>query len=177
MFKSLGVKPTLQTLVASLSHLAGGFLVGSVLVIAATRFSRAGTPSFSYPTVPQSTINELLCYMQTGDGRVLNLDRLCGSQPNGQSQLQALPQLSQDLIISELRNDNGRIVGRVVNQTGQVTDLVRVNYEVVDANGGMVENTTTYTQPPTLEPGQSATFQIMPPSGATARMTAIEWGS
>jgi hypothetical protein len=174
MFKSLKVKPNSQTVISSLSHLSIGLLF---LAIATTRFSHAGTPSFSYPTVPQSTIDELLCYMQTGDGRVLNLDRLCGNQPNVQSELQALPQLSQDLIISELRNDNGRIIGRVVNQTSQTTDLVRVNYEVVDGNGQMMENTSTYAQPPILEPGQSAIFQIVPPSGATARMTAIEWGS
>jgi hypothetical protein len=51
-----------------------------ILSIGETVFSSSITAALTYPVVPNSEIDTLVCYMQTADGRILNLDTLCGKE-------------------------------------------------------------------------------------------------
>ncbi len=57
-------------------------IVSSVLIlsIAETAFSSSITAGSQYPGGSNSDRDNLLCYMQTEDGRILNLNNLCGKQ-------------------------------------------------------------------------------------------------
>ncbi len=54
--------------------------VALIPLIAEIAVSRPLAAQSSYPVVPSSDAEMLLCYMQTPDGRVLQLDRLCGKE-------------------------------------------------------------------------------------------------
>jgi hypothetical protein len=49
----------------------------SILFVADTAFSNSLPTGSIYPEVPNLDIAQPVCYMQTGDGRTLNLSRLC----------------------------------------------------------------------------------------------------
>jgi hypothetical protein len=57
-------------------------ILSSVLIlsIAETAFSSSITAGSQYPGIPNSDRDNLFCYMQTEDGRILNLNNLCGKQ-------------------------------------------------------------------------------------------------
>jgi hypothetical protein len=48
-----------------------------ILSLAETAKSTSITTDLRYPVVPNSEIDTLVCYMQTADGRILNLVSLC----------------------------------------------------------------------------------------------------
>jgi hypothetical protein len=59
-------------------HLIAVLLAVSTLLIAETALSSSITPVSQYPVVPNSDIDNPVCYMQTADGRTLDLSNLCG---------------------------------------------------------------------------------------------------
>lgn len=61
-------------------HLKAVFASVLILSIPEAAFSSSITSGSKYPAVPNSDINNLLCYMQTADGRTLNLNNLCEKQ-------------------------------------------------------------------------------------------------
>ena len=60
-----------------LFRLTGVFCAVLMPLIAETAFDRPIALGSQYPVVPSSDRDELVCYMQTADGRVLNLHSLC----------------------------------------------------------------------------------------------------
>lgn len=46
--------------------------------------------SLAYSTVPNSSVDTLVCYMQTADGKTLDLGNLCGNSPKDEGILKKL---------------------------------------------------------------------------------------
>lgn len=69
-------------------HLIPVISIASILFATETAFSRPPATDSRYPVVPSSDINNPVCFMQTADGRTLNLSSLCRkvSQPTTQAQ-------------------------------------------------------------------------------------------
>jgi hypothetical protein len=61
-------------------HLKAVLSAVLILSIAETTFSSSITTGSQYPLVPNSDFDNLFCYMQTEDGKILNLNNLCGKQ-------------------------------------------------------------------------------------------------
>jgi hypothetical protein len=60
-----------------LFHLRAAFYAVLISLITETALGRPLAVDFKYPEVPNLDMDELVCYMQTADGRVLNLQSLC----------------------------------------------------------------------------------------------------
>lgn len=144
-------------------HLTSVFF--SILFILETAFSLPLTASFKYLVVPSSDTDKLVCYMQTADGRTLNLDNLCINQLSDQSQI----------LIGDLKYDGATLSGSVINKTNKTLYLARVNYEVLGKDGSVIESGTAYTEPSTLSPSQTATFQTSTSRNGSVRTTSVQW--
>ena len=136
----------------------------SLLFMAKTAFSQPPTVSYKYPVVPSSDTGQLVCYMQTVDGKTLNLSSLCGKKTNVQSQL----------LLSGVVYEDDNMIGHVINKSNQTIYQARVNYEVIGENDSVIDRGTLATDPPTLSPGQMATFQAFLPGGRQVRTTSVE---
>ncbi len=150
-------------------HLTAVLWAGSILFIAETAFSLPLTTGDKYPVALSSDTDMPVCYMQTGDGRTLNLSSLCRDQPRPQSQ-----SAQSQLVISDLRHEGDQMSGRVVNNTGKTLHDAKVNFEVIGENGSVVDEGVIYTDQQTLNPGQTASFNTFMPSGTNVRITSIE---
>lgn len=136
----------------------------SLLFMTKTAFSQPPTVSYNYPVVPASDTDQLVCYMQTVDGKTLNLSRLCGKKTSVQSQL----------LLSGVVYEDDNMIGHVINKSSQTVYQSRVNYEVIGENGSVIDRGTLATDPPTLSPGQVGTFQAFLPGGRQVRTTPVE---
>jgi hypothetical protein len=110
-------------------HLTATFSALSILFVTETALTLPLTPSSKYPVVLSSDTNKLVCYIQTADGRTLNLDSICKSQLNTQSQT----------VISDVSYDDGHMISRIVNRTDKTVYPARVNYEVLGKDGSVIE--------------------------------------
>jgi hypothetical protein len=146
-------------------HLIAALSAASIPFIAETAFSRPLTASSRYPVVPSSDSGELFCYMQTADGRTLDLSRLCGNKPSGESQV----------VISEVSFVGNRMIGRVVNKTGKTVYDIEVNYEVFSKDGTWIGRRSIYLNPVALGANQATTFRTILPSSSKVRTTSVEW--
>lgn len=54
----------------------------TVLMAALPKLALGDPPNFAYPVVQNADDSALFCFMQTGDGRTLNLGRICGTSTN-----------------------------------------------------------------------------------------------
>jgi len=136
----------------------------SLLFIAKTAFSQPPIVSYKYPVVSTSDTDQLVCYMQTIDGKTLNLSSLCEKKTSVQSQL----------LLSSVVYEDDNIIGHVINKSSKTVYQARVNYEVIVENGSVIDRGTLVTDPPTLSPGQVGTFQAFLPSSGQVRMTSVE---
>lgn len=145
-------------------RLTPALLATSILFIIETTFSRPLTAGPEYSLVPSSDTDKLICYMQTADGRALNLDSLCRKKLSTQSQIN----------IIELKYEDGQMIGLVVNNTSKTVYDAKVNFEVLGENGSVIDKGIIYTEPQTLNPGQTATFKTFMPSGTNMKITSVE---
>jgi hypothetical protein len=65
--------------------------------------------------------------------------------------------------------------GLIVNNIGKPVYNARVNYEVIDENGNVIDKGAIYADQPMLSSGQTNTFEAYMPSGAKVRTTSVEW--
>lgn len=139
------------------------FITASSL-IAAKSATGLPRPNFSYPTASAPEKDQLVCYMRTADGRTLNLTRLCTrSAPRPQ------------VVISGVVRQDGMVMGNVANQTGRDVRDVKVNYEILDRQGRVVERDAALTEPQNLRPGQTAMFEAIADEGQTIRTVSVNW--
>jgi hypothetical protein len=54
----------------------------TVLMAALPKLALGEPPNFAYPVVRNTDDSTLFCFMQTSDGRMLNLGRICGTSTN-----------------------------------------------------------------------------------------------
>lgn len=57
----------------------------TVLIAGLPKLAFADPPNFIYPVAPSADDSNLFCFMQTSDGRTLNLGRICGTTTTTQS--------------------------------------------------------------------------------------------
>jgi Protein of unknown function (DUF3426) len=72
-----------------------------------------------------------------------------------------LPQLQLNFVNSRSDSpDNFLVEGQVINQGNQPANYVKVSASFYDVNNQLVDVKNAYTQPSTLQPGESAPFEI-----------------
>lgn len=118
-----------------------------------------------------AAIDEPLCYIQTPDGRTLNLDNLCRQQSSPLA-----PANSKGVQITAVNYDGKLLRGQVTNFTKNPIKSVKVNYEVVDNNGNIIDAGRVDVQSANIPPGGIAFFQenINYP-GANVATTFATW--
>ncbi|HAA28628.1 MAG TPA: hypothetical protein DCE56_14250 [Cyanobacteria bacterium UBA8553] len=130
--------------------------------------------------VAQSRDNSFVCYMQTPDGTTVNLTNLCGLQPTSTvnpARVSAADAEAIKMPISRVRYDGNFLSGRVTNQTDDTVQGVKVNYEVRDRKGNLIDNGFIDAQPSTIPPGGSASFSGMTVKGAKVQPTFVDWSN
>ncbi|MBD2094063.1 hypothetical protein H6F90_02700 [Trichocoleus sp. FACHB-591] len=140
--------------------LTASFSVASIFSIAEIIFSPPSYGFETYPLVSSQSIDELICYMQITDGRILDLSDLCSK-----------PQVE----IGEVFRSNGYISGNIINKTDKTVHDIRVTYEVLNAGGTVIERDSTSTNPQALAPGESAMFKVITVNSGTVRIASVIW--
>ena len=81
--------------------------------------------------------------------------------PSEQTTTPKLPQLQLNFINSKSDSpDNFLVEGQVINQGNQPANYVKVSTSFYDVNNQLVDVKNEYTQPSSLQPGESAPFEI-----------------
>jgi hypothetical protein len=124
--------------------------------------------------IAQNTpVNEPFCYIKTPDGKTVDLGKLCDKQPASGTSQTCIPgaNISAKVSIATANYDGNFFSGQVLNQGCKTIKNVKVNYEVLDESGNLIDNGFIYAQPVTLAPGQSATFRGAVVAGAKVQAT------
>ena len=118
-------------------------------------------------------VDEPFCYMKTPDGKTVDLGKLCEKPPaSGTSQTCiAGANMVAKVSIAQANYDGKFFSGKVFNQGCKTIKNVKVNYEVLDELGNLIDNGFIDAQPATLAPGQSATFRGAVVAGAKVQAT------
>ncbi|NJK68588.1 MAG: hypothetical protein HC941_20530 [Microcoleus sp. SU_5_3] len=120
-----------------------------------------------------SVIDEPFCYMQTPDGRTVDLGKLCEKQPAGNNSQNCIASsnISAKVSIASANYDGNFLSGQVINQGCKIIKNVRVNYEVLDEAGNLIDSGFIDAQPAAVAPGKSANFRGPVVAGAKVRAT------
>ncbi len=122
------------------------------------------------PAWSGSVPTDSLCYMQTANGQLISLDRLC-TPVLPKSTAVANPRM----VVDQVDYDGQQLQGVVTNQTGEPVSQVTINYMLVDAHGKELD-AGMITQRVAIAPGDSLPFErVSPNPGATVRIEAIDW--
>ena len=125
------------------------------------------------PIAQNSPIDEPFCYLKTPDGRIVDLGKLCEKQPASRTSQTCIPgaNIAAKVSIASVNYDGNFFSGKVINQGCKIVKNVKVNYEVLDESGNLIDNGFINTQPITLAPGESAAFRGAVVAGAKVRAT------
>ena len=150
--------------------------ISSLLILVSSSLAFSKPLLADTPAVENSEIDVPLCYMQTTDGRTLNLVNMCG-QETAPSTPKACTASSDNAKISIANSsyDGNFLIGQILNQTCKTVKYIKVNYEVLDELGNIIDNGFIYAQPVNVEPGQSASFRGAVVSGAKVQATHLDW--
>jgi hypothetical protein len=120
-----------------------------------------------------SEIDEPFCYIKTPDGRTVNLGNLCGKQPASRTSQTCIAgnNISAKMSIASANYDGNFLSGQVINQGCKIVNNVKVNYEVLDESGNLIDSGFIEAQPVAVAPGQSAAFRGPVVAGAKVRAT------
>ncbi|MEG4029745.1 MULTISPECIES: FxLYD domain-containing protein [unclassified Microcoleus] len=120
-----------------------------------------------------SEIDEPFCYMKTPDGKTIDLGKLCEKQPALGTSQTCIPgsNIAAKVSIAATNYDGKFFSGQVLNQGCKIIKNVKVNYEVLDESGNLIDNGFIYAEPVTLAPGQSAAFRGAVVAGAKVQAT------
>ncbi len=120
-----------------------------------------------------SQIDEPFCYMKTPDGKTVDLGKLCEKLPTPKTAQTCVAgaNIAAKVSIAAANYDGNFFSGKVINQGCKVIKNVKVNYEVLDESGNLIDNGFIDTQPVTLAPGESAAFRGAVVAGAKVRAT------
>lgn len=130
------------------------------------------------PTSPielNSEVDAPVCYMETDDGRRLDLGNLCSPQSEEVTSSCTLDPTGMP--VSNLRYDGNSLRGQVTNRTCKPVTLVKVNYEVLDQQGNSIDNGFFYTEPATIAQGKAASFGGAIVPGSQINITYVEWSN
>ncbi|MEG4346802.1 FxLYD domain-containing protein [Microcoleus sp. A003_D6] len=120
-----------------------------------------------------SPVDEPFCYMKTPDGKTVDLGKLCEKSPNSETSQNCIAgsNISAKVSIAAANYDGNFFSGKVVNQGCKTIKNVKVNYEVLDESGNLIDNGFIDAEPVTLAPGQSAAFRGEVVAGAQVLAT------
>ena len=120
-----------------------------------------------------SSVDEPFCYIKTPDGKTVDLGKLCEKQPASGTSQTCIPgsNISAKVSIAAANYDGNFFSGKVLNQGCKTIKNVKVNYEVLDESGNLIDNGFIYAEPVNLAPGQSATFRGAVVAGAKVQAT------
>lgn len=136
---------------------------------------------FREKVAQNSEFDNPICYMQTPTGKTIDLVNLCGDQEAiEENQKVACKSDSAEvnateIPISNVNYDGNFLTGKVANKSCQTVKLIKVNYQVLDDAGNVVDNGYIYAQPATVEPGKVASFKGSVSPGAKVETTFVEW--
>lgn len=123
--------------------------------------------------IPISEVELPLCYMETVDGRRIDLKDLC---PSGtEDVISDCSSGDAEIPITNVRYNGNSLRGQVTNRTCKTVNLVKVNYQVVDEQGNQIDNGFIYAQPSTVAQGKTASFGGSISAGAEVNITHVEW--
>ena len=125
------------------------------------------------PISQNSLIDEPFCYLKTPDGKIVDLGKLCEKQPASGTSQTCIPgaNIAAKLSIVATNYDGNFFSGKAINQGCKIINNVKVNYEVLDESGNLIDNGFINTQPITLAPGESAAFRGVVVAGTQVRAT------
>ncbi|MGD1698915.1 FxLYD domain-containing protein [Dapis sp. BLCC M229] len=129
----------------------------------------------------KSEFNNPICYMETTEGKIINLVNLCGNK----EAIDETPKVAckseeikaTEIPISNVNYDGNFLTGKVTNKSCQTVKLIKVNYQVLDDEGNIIDNGYIYAQPATVEPGKVASFKSNVSPGAKVETTFVEWSN
>jgi hypothetical protein len=128
--------------------------------------------ALAYPAV--GSAESVFCYMQTSDGRILNLNALCSSAKGTQKPQTAA--LNGKVVIGAMNYDGNVLAGQAINQTGRSVKGITINYAVVDRDGKEVDFGSIQAQVPIIPAGGSAAFlDTNSHPGATVKIVSVDW--
>jgi len=149
-------------------------LTGALSIWLMSSISTRPLIAYSTNTLAQnSEIDEPFCYMKTPDGKTVDLGKLCEKQPSLGTSQTCIPGLNiaAKVSIKATNYDGNFFSGQVLNQGCKIIKNVKVNYEVLDESGNLIDNGFIYAEPVTLAPGQSAAFRGEVVAGAKVQAT------
>jgi hypothetical protein len=125
------------------------------------------------PIAQNLEVDEPFCYMKTADGKIVDLGRLCEKPPASETSQTCITgaNMAAKVSIAQANYDGIFLSGQVINQGCKTIKNIKVNYEVLDELGNLIDNGFIYTQPVTLAPGQSAAFRGAVVAGAKVQAT------
>lgn len=128
------------------------------------------------PLIPGSQPGSLRCYMETAEGRTIDLNDLCpkNSAPSRRRRCRAMPN-SNNILIRNVRNNGNLLTGEVINQSCESVSDVKVNYHVLDNFGNPLDIGYIPVEPSTIQPRSTATFRGSVASGENVETTFVEW--
>ncbi|MEQ8753842.1 MAG: FxLYD domain-containing protein [Coleofasciculus sp. G1-WW12-02] len=116
-----------------------------------------------------------VCYMETGDGRILDLSHLCRTQPAAPTS--RCISGADGMALSQVNYNGNSLIGQVSNRTCVPVQLVRVNYQVLDNQGNPIDNGFIYAEPTIVPPGTTASFEGIVVPGVEVNVTHVEWSN
>src|SRR6476469_6971284 len=128
---------------------------------------------FTNTLAQNSPVDEPFCYMKTPDGKTVDLGKLCEKQPASGTAQTCIPgsNITAKVSIAAANYDGNFFSGQVLNRGCKTIKNVKVNYEVLDESGNLIDNGFIFAEPVTLAPGQSATFRGAVVAGAQVLAT------
>ncbi|MEP6541194.1 FxLYD domain-containing protein [Microcoleus vaginatus GB1-A2] len=128
---------------------------------------------FTNTLAQNSPVDEPFCYIKTPDGQTVDLGKLCEKQPASGTAQTCIPgsNIAAKVSIAAANYDGNFFSGQVLNQGCKTIKNVKVNYEVLDESGNLIDNGFIYAEPVTLAPGQSAAFRGAVVAGAKVQAT------
>ncbi|MEM1168754.1 MAG: FxLYD domain-containing protein [Cyanobacteria bacterium P01_H01_bin.35] len=125
-----------------------------------------------------SELDNPICYMETTEGKTINLVNLCGNQDIDETKKVACKSeevKATEIPISNVNYDGNFLTGKVANKSCQTVKLIKVNYQVLDDYGNIIDNGYIYAEPATVGPGKIASFKGNISPGAKVETTFVEW--
>lgn len=120
-----------------------------------------------------SPIDEPFCYMKTPDGKTVDLGKLCEKQPTSGTSQSCIPgsNIAAKISFNNINYDGKFLSGQILNQGCKIVKNIKVNYEVLDESGNLIDNGFIEAQPVAIAPGKSAAFRGEVVAGAQVRAT------
>ncbi|MBW4522864.1 MAG: FxLYD domain-containing protein [Scytolyngbya sp. HA4215-MV1] len=123
------------------------------------------------PLTSSRDVNASSCYMQTTDGRILDLTALCTHPPVSHS---AKPTKNADVLLNRMTYDGRLVSGQLTNRTDELVKQATITYQLLDNQGNPVDTGIIKSQP--IAPGGTVSFQqtnLHP--GAHVQVLSIDW--